>query len=219
MKAFNLPLHFVQDLLNYSAYDNKVITGLLCWDLDRKNHQSQLNNNALSCENDWLFLYPLICNDKHWLVVRFLEHVVHKIPSDSYLRYLLGTEYIKDRRYEKAGTELTKAISFKPELDIAIFQLGILYILQKRLYLAIQTWAPLNSLTENHALLLFSQGLQCLLKDDYKQSIFLFEEGLSNFQPCPLIKNDIEKILKNLTEQIDTLPSISGQILATMNKN
>ena len=140
----------------------------------------------------------LTSRGNHPAAITLLEKALRKFPAESQLYYLLGAEYTQIGEYENAIGAMTQAITLNPELNIAVFQLGLLYLTQRQAVEAAKTWAPLADLPENDSLRLFSLGLQHLAKNEFTQCQILLEEGIKNNYHNPTLNTDMQKVLGNI---------------------
>ena len=119
--------------------------------------------------------------------VTLLEEALSKSPTDSQLYYRLGVEYTKSGNYKRAMAAVTQAITLNPDLHIAVFLLGLIYLAQRQLDQAAQTWAPLVTLPKKDPLRWFSAMIQqYLAKNGYTHCI------------------DIERVLEEVEALINT---------------
>ena len=106
------------------------------------------------------------------------------------------------REYKKAITSITQAITLESDLYIAVFRLGLLYLIQRQPDQATQIWFPLGCLTENDPLLLFSLGLQHLAKNEFIQCQVLLEKGIKINHRYPDLNTKMQSMLDEIADSI-----------------
>lgn len=124
----------------------------------------------------------------------FLKHALVLEPEDGRLHYLLGALHAELGMRVRAIKEISRAVALDPELHVAVFQLGMLYLGSGDTDKAQQTWASLDKLGEDNVLLVFKAGMTHFLNEDYEQAIAVLERG------CEL--NDIAESLNDHVAQI-----------------
>jgi tetratricopeptide (TPR) repeat protein len=124
-----------------------------------------------------------------------LRRAVVNDPRNAELRYLLGTEMAQQRDYDGAVMELTAAVTLKPQLHTARFQLGLLHLTMARPDHAQEVLAPLEDLEDSAALKHFKRGLDALMRDDFPQCIVHLRNGIELNQENEPLNLDMSMLM------------------------
>ncbi|POZ63778.1 hypothetical protein C2I19_01625 [Chromobacterium alticapitis] len=156
-------------------------------------------------------------NQQHAEAVTLLKQGVLNDGSDARLRYLLGAEYAQIGLFDRAAAEMEHAVALQPDLVMAVFQLGLLYLTQGRPEQAVQTWLGLDPLPQDHPLQLFRQGLQHLIRDEFAESRESLTQGMSANQLVPALNADMQRIVLQIDARNaaaeQTAPAAAGSVL------
>lgn len=136
-----------------------------------------------------------------------------RYPADPRLSFLAGSVLAGLQRYDEARVAMQRAIEISPTYELARFQLGFLELTSGLSAAAQQTWAPFASLPDSSPFRLFSDGLQCLLRDDYAECDRLLRRGMAVNQEHPLINGDMQLILAEIADKIN-VKEVADQPLA-----
>lgn len=139
---------------------------------------------------------------QHTEAVTLLKHAVAHHPEDARLHYLLGVEYAQVGMYDRALVSLEQAIAQDATLDMAVFQLGLLYLTLGQPEQAITAWGELDRLTAEAPLRLFRDGLAHLIRDDFAACRDLLIRGIETNPDNAALNADMQQIL----DRIATLP-------------
>ncbi len=121
-------------------------------------------------------------------------------PKNAAVIYFTAVIYAQINLYERALATMQHAVQMEPALDIAHFQIGLLYFTSGRVSEAIEAWRPLNRLGDEHPLYLFKAGLEALAREDFDACRNYLRQGIAlNAENEPL-NNDMRKILQRLGE-------------------
>lgn len=116
-------------------------------------------------------------------------------PSNAELHYLLGAQLAQLRYYERAATEMVRALELQPDLHTARLQLGLLYLTLGQPARSLASWEPLEALASDSWPRLFKQGLEALIGDDLERCVLLLEAGIhANTVNAPL-NDDMKRLV------------------------
>ena len=171
--GFDGLLTLAPDKLDESVDEVKAKVLNIVKDLDLSESYLGIGNTAYEEKNIEKFIVEIeevdVTPSK---AVTLLMDALSKSPMDSQLHYLLGVEYTKEGNYKRAMAAVTQAITLNPELHIAVFLLGVLFLRQRRPEQAVQTWTLLAALPEKDPLRYYSSVIQqYLAKNGHTQSI------------------------------------------------
>lgn len=127
-----------------------------------------------------------------------LKQAIVQSPDNANAHFMLGAIYAELGMYERAQQCFQAAILANPELHIASFQSGLLQITSGELDSAKQVWSNLDSLGEDHYLVLFKNGMLDLAVDKHEQAVDKITKGLQNNNENPALNYDMERILMEI---------------------
>lgn len=107
---------------------------------------------------------------------------------------------------ERAIAEYEAAMAMDPALDMARFQLGLLWATQGD---PARAYATLQPLTEDAAatpLSLFAQGLIHLLGDNFGEAMHCLQAGIESNDTNPALNADMHKLIERITPLVAADP-------------
>lgn len=122
-------------------------------------------------------------------------------PADARPLLLLAAEFAQQRDMDRAEAAYVAALQRAPQFWIARFQLGLLQFTSARPAVAMLTWAPLDSLEENHPLRLFKQGFEHLARDDFDGARRLLALGIAANTDNPPLNQDMRMLIDRIAQQ------------------
>jgi tetratricopeptide (TPR) repeat protein len=127
-----------------------------------------------------------------------LKEVLVLQPDHAAAHYLLAAEHAELGLMERAADGMVEALKLEPGLEIARFQLGLLYVQLGRSVDAREMFSTLSDANDD-ALRAFAQAFQALLNDNQADAIHYLNEGLAACDNNPALKGDMTRVLNNLT--------------------
>ncbi|WP_123237687.1 tetratricopeptide repeat protein [Pseudomethylobacillus aquaticus] len=152
---------------------------------------------------------------EHGAAISYLKEGVSRFPEDGKLAYVLGAEFAQIGLYDKAESEMARAIELAPELHTASFQLGLLQMTMGKVTEAKASWAKLDVLPERHALYLFKTGLEHLAAEQYGEARRLLDQGIAANDFSPELTRDMENVMAGLPEAVETAVANSADVTAS----
>ena len=149
----------------------------------------------------------------------YLKAAVQQEPDSAQANYLLGAHYAQLGMQQRAADFMRRAAAINPELLMASFQAGWLFMGMNKGGEASACWEPLLGLPQEHPLHLFARGLQALMQDDFANCRDYLTQGIQGNNSVPALNEDMKKILAELeqrgltTANADALPSHLGAAL------
>lgn len=152
--------------------------------------------------NDELFHFAVDAsvNARHDVAIKYLKELTNKEPDHLDGLYLIGAEYAQVGLYDLAIDFMQKALTVNPELRIANFQLGLLFMSTDRYNEAKETWSIIHSDNENDYLSLFSEGLTSLVDNNSIETKRLLTMGIEKNLENVALNNDMQNVLDSLSE-------------------
>lgn len=152
----------------------------------------------------------------HGVAISYLKEGVEKFTDDAKIAYVLGAEYAQIGMFEKAESEMRRAIELDSSLHTASFQLGLMLLTQGRNHDAAVTWEALNVLPETHCLWLFKTGLNHMVAGENKLTRKFLEEGIQANDFSPELTRDMLMVLEDLPKdedgnQAEAVDTLAGQ--------
>lgn len=137
--------------------------------------------------------------------MNYLKEALIEEPGNAVARYLLAAEHAEIGLYEKAINGMEEALRLTPELEIAQFQLGLLYLQTNRLDDAYRNFESLGSHTQDISLKAFSQAYQLMAREDANQAMAYLKHGIASCTNENL-KADMERVLASLVTRLEAPP-------------
>jgi tetratricopeptide (TPR) repeat protein len=122
-------------------------------------------------------------------------------PTDARPLLMLAAEFAENRDMDSAEAAYAAALQRAPDFWIARFQLGLLQFTGARPAVARVTWAPLDSLEEQHPLRLFKRSFERLAEDDFQGARDLLQKGIAANSANPPLNRDMEMLLERIARQ------------------
>jgi tetratricopeptide (TPR) repeat protein len=152
---------------------------------------------------------------EHGSSISYLKEGVSRFPDDAKLAYVLGAEFAQIGIYDKAESEMQRAVALNPELYTASFQLGLLQMTLGKVDDAKLSWKNIDRLPEEHALWLFKTGLEHLADNKNAEAKVLLEQGIAVNDFSPELTRDMSMILEtmagNTNDVVESTNSAAGQ--------
>jgi tetratricopeptide (TPR) repeat protein len=120
---------------------------------------------------------------------------------------MLGASYASLQMYDRAAVAMEAAVAANPQLAIARFQLGLLYLSSGDGPRANDMLVPLDDLGESMALYHFGRGLRHLLADEFADALRYLQRGIEMNQNNPALNVDMQR----LVDEINKLPEEQRQ--------
>ncbi|MCH2172725.1 tetratricopeptide repeat protein [Myxococcota bacterium] len=139
-----------------------------------------------------------------------LKRLLQLEPEDGQALYLLGAVHAGLGMHARAIDEISRAIELLPDIPIARFQLGLLYVLENQAAEATEVWKSLDVLGDGDPLFLFKRGIEHYLEDRVDECIADLERGLELNVDNEGLSNDIQNIL---TEAIRERAESEGEVV------
>lgn len=130
--------------------------------------------------------------------LNYLKDALEQEPGNAVARYLLAAEHAEIGLYDRAIDGMKEALALAPEIEIAAFQLGLLFLQTNQPEPALATFEELADRALDPALQSFARAYQHLIRDDVATAITGFSEGLACCSNDHL-KGDIQRVLDRLT--------------------
>jgi tetratricopeptide (TPR) repeat protein len=119
-------------------------------------------------------------------------------PTNALPRYLFGAELAQAGRMLEAEGSMAQALILDPAFDMARFQLGLLQFTERRVAVALLTWAPLFDLPTSAPLQRFVSGFAALARDDFDQARTCLREGITANSVNAPLNADVQRLLAQI---------------------
>lgn len=113
---------------------------------------------------------------------------------------MLGASYASLQMYDRAATAMEASLAVNPQLAIARFQLGLLYLSSGDGPRANDVLVPLDDLGDNAALYHFGRGLRHLLADEFADSLRYLQRGIELNRDNPALNADMQRIIDDVNK-------------------
>lgn len=171
--------------------------------------------NALS-ENELLHLAIEASNrERYDLSIGYLKQAIAVPgPLAAKTHFLLGTQYAQIGMYEDAERFMQLAVTFEPEFDIAVFQLGLLQLTSGKPDAAEASWQGLDFLPAGHGLNHFRRGMLALQRNALAEAETELRAGLATPLPNAPLLAEMQRITDNIVKmraEAGDAPAEEGQ--------
>lgn len=136
--------------------------------------------------------------DRNGEAVSLLKVLVEREPGNFQGHYLLAAEHMQLGMVDRAEVGFRRAVALAPDLAIARFQLGQLYLVKGDGAAAKSTLAPLLDLPPGSALARYAQGLIATADEDGAGAIEALQAGLACEQDSLPLAGDMQRLLAQL---------------------
>jgi len=119
-------------------------------------------------------------------------------PKNAQVIYLMAAQHAEIGLYDRAITGMNASLELDPTMEMAKFQLALLYTEADKIEDAKSLFDDILKNTENQALKLFSSALSSLIKGDKNEAIKSFEEAFQLPKDNPSLFSSMEHVYKNL---------------------
>lgn len=141
----------------------------------------------------------------------YLKEAVSREDATAVAHYLLGAEYAQIQMYDRAISHMEAAIAIDPALEIARFQLGLLWLTSGHGENAESVLSPLQLAPEHNALHHFGKGLIHLIHDQFPECIQSLNHGIELNTENVALNNDMNRILEEIKKMETNTPSANPQ--------
>lgn len=144
--------------------------------------------------------------NNHHAALNYLNQALEHEPNNPAIRYFLAAEHAELGLFERACSGMEEALALDPSMDVARFQLGLLYLQLQRNDEARGTFSTLHSQTHEESLRAFADAYLQLLDEKREDAIELFERGLAACEN-PALKGDMTRVLASLKNDNTDAPT------------
>lgn len=135
--------------------------------------------------------------NNHHAALNYLNQALAHEPNNPAIRYFLAAEHAELGLFERACSGMEEALALDPNMDIARFQLSLVYLQLQRTEEARNMFGILHSQTQEESLRDFADAYLHLLDEKRDAAIRLFEQGLADCKNLAL-KGDMTRVLTSL---------------------
>ncbi len=133
----------------------------------------------------------------------YLKDALTQEPSNAIAHYLLAAEHAEIGLYERAIAGMEEALRLEPGIEIAQFQLGLLYLQTNQPDSALSRFQTLAAQAQDPSLKIFAQAYECMISAQGQGAAELLREGLALCQNEHL-RGDMQRVLASLDAQATT---------------
>ncbi|MDB5986142.1 MAG: hypothetical protein JWR16_1195 [Nevskia sp.] len=133
-------------------------------------------------------------------------------PDNAKMVFLLGAEHAEVGMTDRAIEEMIAAVAIDPQLAIAHFQLGLLYLLYRNdVTQAGIAWSALDGLDDAASYVAFKSGLLRLSEGDAAGCIRDLDRGLQLNTTNPSLNREMTKIRERIRQTQQDKQAAEGQ--------
>jgi tetratricopeptide (TPR) repeat protein len=143
-------------------------------------------------------------NQQHHAALEYLHKSLEINPDNGRALYLLAAEHAELGLYDRAIQGMTAALDLEPGLELARYQLALLYMQQGNAEACKEIWEFLSEHASGDALRFVAQGLN-IIEENYSSGMALIEKAVDTESTNEFLKTSINNIRNNLNEQTAAL--------------
>jgi hypothetical protein len=134
--------------------------------------------------------------------IAYLKEAATRADATDQVHFLLGSEYAQIDLVDLARLHFEHSLEVNSGFAIARFQLGLLHLTTAKPQEALDVWAPLASLGDEHPLEIFRQGMSHLMKDELADCVRCLERGIAANLENAALNANIQFILERVKAAI-----------------
>jgi tetratricopeptide (TPR) repeat protein len=133
----------------------------------------------------------------HHSAMEYLYKCLEQEPENAHAIFLLAAEHAELGLYKRAIDGMKKSIKLDDKLDMAYYQLALLYLQQGNEMESYPLWQHLSLQSPDPAIREFSQGM-LIFESAPKNAIAHFDKALSMPQQNDFLQKSMTRIIDNL---------------------
>ena len=134
----------------------------------------------------------------HHAALSYLKEALSREPENAKALYLLAAEYAELGLFDRAIEGMQQCLQLDPNIEMARFQLGLLFAQANKPEDAKAQWQQLATASDE-ALKVFSAAMIELLQDDKDSAARSLSLGISKCASNPALKRDMEQLLMRIS--------------------
>ena len=138
--------------------------------------------------------------NEHHAALNYLKEVLALEPQNANAIYLLAAEHAELGLFDRAIDEMEHALQLDPNIEVARFQLGLLYLRSNQIEKASEAFVILSNQTQTESLRAYADGLAALSRDNITTAREKLALGLSRTNDNPSLKKDMQELLDKLLD-------------------
>ena len=164
----------------------------------------QKGHKVLDAKENLHLAINAMTRDEHHAALNYIKEVLALEPKNADALYLLGAEHAELGLYDRAIEEIEQALQIDANIEMARFQLGLLYLKVNQLDGAAAAFTYLIDRSNVDSLAAYATGLLALCNNDVLRAREKIALGLSITNDNPALKKDMQKLLTNLLDDEST---------------
>lgn len=146
----------------------------------------------------------------HHFAMEYLYKVLDKEPENAAAIFLLAAEHAELGLYDRAIEGMLKCISLSPEIEMAHYQLALLYIQKNEQEKAFPLWQHLAENANDESIKLFSRGITIVEKSK-NNALEYIDQAIETSRNNQFLQKSMRSIRENIMDylsQMDSSPSL-----------
>lgn len=140
----------------------------------------------------------------HHAALSYLKEALNREPENAKVLYLLAAEYAELGLFDRAIEGMQQCLQLDPNIEMARFQLGLLFAQANKADDARAHWQQLATASDE-ALKVFGSAMIELLQDDTDSAAISLSLGISKCANNPALKRDMEQLLSRISSGVQTV--------------
>lgn len=141
-------------------------------------------------------------NNQHHAALEYLHKCLELAPDNAQAIFLLAAEHAELGLYNRAIAGMEKCLALDPGIEMAYYQLALLYIQQGNNFDSRKLWQHLSENSSDQILKLFAQGM-LVLDSDRPLAIDLITKAAEQETHNKALQQSVEKILAGLLTSVE----------------
>lgn len=137
--------------------------------------------------------------NEHHSALEYLHKSLELEPDNAGAIFLMAAEHAELGLYDRAIEGMQKALEIAPDLEMARYQLGLLFMQQGRIDESKDVWDYLSENADDKAIEILAKGLM-KLDEESKEGLDLIREATETETSNAFLRESINKIYDNLTQ-------------------
>lgn len=136
---------------------------------------------------------------QHHAALEYLHKSLEQEPANAKAQFLLAAEHAELGLYDRAIDGMKAVLALAPEMEMARYQLVLLYMQQSLLEEATSIWEFFSESAVDEAIKLLARGL-LIMDEDYETGMALIDEAVATGTSNAFLHQSITRIRDNLAE-------------------
>jgi tetratricopeptide (TPR) repeat protein len=154
--------------------------------------------------------------DEHHAALEYLHHALVLSPDDARAIFLLAAEHAELGLYNRAIDGMEKCIALDPNIEMAYYQLGLLYLQMGRKDDSDNMWQSLSESLQSSPLKTFAQGM-LIMDSNESEGLTLLNRAAEMQNNNPAFQASIYTVIKLISNTLSMEVNETQEVEETYN--